>query len=305
MPHKVVILGSGPAGLTAAIYSARAGLEPLVIGGFEAGGQLMLTTSVENFPGFPDGVQGPELMDKIRTQAKNFGTEFIDRNATAIDFSSKPFKITVKDKDYEADTVIIATGSSAKWLGLPSEKKFRGHGVTSCAVCDGFFFKEKDVLVVGGGDTAMEDALFLTKFAKTVSVVHRRDKLRASKIMQEKAFKNDKIKLIWNSVLEEITGDSKVDGVRLKNVQTNEITEMKCDGVFIAIGHHPNTEIFKGKIELDDKGYVVARDRTRTSVEGVFVAGDIQDFNYRQAITAAAGGCMAAIDAERYLESLE
>ncbi len=303
MTHKVIILGSGPAGLTAAIYTARAELKPLVIGGAEAGGQLMLTTEVENYPGFPDGILGPELIDKTRAQAKKFGTEFIDRNATSLDFKSKPFKIFTGDEVHEAEAVIIATGSSAKWLGLPSEKRLRGHGVSACATCDGFFFKGKDVVVVGGGDTAMEESLFLTKFASKITVVHRRDQLRASRYMQERASKNDKIGFLWNSVIEEILGQDSVDGVRLKNVATGEKTELKCQGVFIAIGHLPNTELFKGHIELDAKGYVVVKNRTRTSVEGVFAAGDVQDHIYRQAVTAAGSGCMAALDSEKYLES--
>jgi thioredoxin reductase (NADPH) len=265
----------------------------------------MLTTDVENFPGFPEGVQGPDLMGKIRAQAERFGTEFLDKTVTKVDFKSRPFKIFVDEDAHEAKAVIIATGSSAKWLGLPSEERLRGHGVTSCAVCDGFFFKGLEVVVVGGGDTAMEDAIFLTRFAKVVNVIHRRDELRATKYMQERAFKNDKIKFIWDSVPEEVLGTDKVEGVLVRNVKTGDITELKCNGVFIAIGHNPNTEIFKGQLELDEKGYIEATDRTKTSVEGVFVAGDVADTRYRQAITAAGSGCMAAIDAEKYLETLE
>lgn len=305
MSRNIVILGSGPAGLTAAIYTARADLEPLLISGFEPGGQLMLTTAVENFPGFPEGVQGPDLMGKIRAQAERFGTEFLDKTVTKVDFKSSPFKIFVDDDMHEAKAAIIATGSSAKWLGLPSEARLRGHGVTSCAVCDGFFFKGLEVAVVGGGDTAMEDAIFLTRFASVVNVIHRRDELRATKYMQEKAFKNEKIKFIWDSIPEEIIGKEKVEGVLIRNVKTGDITELKCNGVFIAIGHNPNTDIFKGQLELDDKGYIVAKNRTKTSVEGIFVAGDVADTKYRQAITAAGSGCMAAIDAEKYLETLE
>jgi len=305
MVRKVVILGSGPAGLTAAIYTARAGLKPLVIGGIQPGGQLMITEKVENFPGFPDGIMGPELMEKMRAQAKSFGAEFSDKDASSVDFSSKPFKIFVDDDKHEANAVIIATGSSARWLGLPSEERFKGRGVSVCATCDGFFFKGKDVVIVGGGDNAMEEALFLTKFANTVTVVHRRDKLRASKYMQTKAFANKKIKFIWNSVVEEIFGKDKVEGVHLKNVVSGETTELKCDGVFIGLDYIPKTEIFKGKVEIDSNGYIVVKERTKTSVEGVFVAGDVQDSKYRQAVTAAASGCMAAMDAEKYLEYSE
>lgn len=305
MSHKVVILGSGPAGLTAAIYTARAGLEPLVIGGIQPGGQLMITEKVENFPGFPDGVMGPELMEKMRAQAKSFGAEFLDKEASGVDFSSKPFRIFVDNDKHEAEAVIIATGSSARWLGLPSEERFKGRGVSVCATCDGFFFKGKDVVIVGGGDNAMEEALFLTKFANVVTVIHRRDKLRATKYMQTKAFANEKIKFIWNCIVEEIFGKDKVEGVRLKNVVSGETTELKCDGVFIALDYQPKTEIFKGKIEIDTNGHIVVKDGTKTSVEGVFVAGDVQDSKYRQAVTAAASGCMAAMDAEKYLEYSE
>jgi thioredoxin reductase (NADPH) len=265
----------------------------------------MITETVENFPGFPEGVMGPELMDKMRTQAKKFGTKFIDKEATKVDFSSKPFKIWVGDELHETETVIIATGSTARWLGMPSEYKLMGRGVSACATCDGFFFKDKDIVVVGGGDTALEEALFLTRFAKEVKVVHRRDELRASKYMQERAFKNEKIKFVWDSVVEEILGTNTVEGVNLKNVKTGETTELKCQGVFVAIGHHPNTEIFKSQIELDENGYVVVRDSTKTNVEGVFAAGDVMDLRYKQAITAAGAGCKAALDVEKYLQSLE
>ncbi len=305
MPYNVIVLGSGPAGLTAAVYLGRANLKPLVIGGMAPGGQLMITNAVDNFPGFPDGIMGPELMDKMRAQAKKFGAEILDKNVSAVDFSARPFKITVGEEIFEARAVIIATGSTAKWLGLPSEGRFRGRGVSACAVCDGFFFKDKVLVVVGGGDTAMEEAMFLTRYANVVNVVHRRDQLRASKIMQDEASRNEKIRFVWDSVIEEVLGKDSVEGVRLKNVKTGETSELECQGVFIAIGHHPNTEIFKGHIDLLENGHVAVRERTRTSVEGVFVAGDVADFRYRQAVTAAGTGCMAALDAEKYLESMK
>jgi thioredoxin reductase (NADPH) len=303
--YDVIILGSGPAGLTAAIYSTRGNLKTLVIAGSQYGGQLMLTTEVENYPGFPDGIQGPDLMDLMIKQAEKFDAEFVYDDATAVDFKGRPFKVFVGEKVYEGRAVIIATGASARWLGLESEKRLVGRGVSSCATCDGHFFKDKDVVVVGGGDTAMEEALFLSRMVNGVRVIHRRDQLRASKIMQERAFKNPKIDFIWDSVVVDILGKEKVEGVRIRNVKTGDEKELRCDGVFVAIGHKPNTEILKGHIELDEKGYIVVRDLTKSSVEGVFVAGDVHDYRYRQAVTAAGFGCMAAMDAEKWLEGQE
>lgn len=303
--QKVIIIGSGPAGLTAAIYAARGGIEPIVVSGNEPGGQLILTTDVENFPGFPDGIKGPDLMENMRKQAERFGTQFVDGAVTSIDFSLKPFKVTVGDQTLTSETVIIATGSSAMWLGLESEKRLKGKGVSACATCDGFFFKGKDVVVVGGGEVALEEALFLAKLTKSVKVIHRRDELRAMRIMQQQAFSNPKISFVWNSTVEEILGEKKVEGIRIKNVQTGEKSEIKCDAVFVAIGHKPNTEIFRGHVELDSKGYVKKYEESKTSVEGVFVAGDVYDYTYRQAVTAAGSGCKAAIDLIRYLESKE
>ena len=302
--RNVIIIGSGPAGLTAAIYAARANLKPLVIEGTQAGGQLTITTDVENYPGFPEGIMGPELVMDMRKQAERFEAEFVSGDVTSIDFSKAPFTVNIDDVSYKGKTVIIATGATARWIGLESESKLRGSGVSGCATCDGFFFKGKDVAVVGGGDTAVEEALFLTKFANKVSIIHRRDQLRASKIMQEKAMKNKKLSFIWDSVVEDILGveAGHVTGVRIKNVKNGAISDLPCDGVFIAIGHTPNTMIFQGKIELDDKGYIVLKERTSTSVRGVFAAGDVADPYYRQAVTAAGMGCMAAIDVERFLE---
>src|SRR6266850_3280475 len=305
MVEKVVIVGSGPAGLTAAIYAARANLAPLVVEGLEAGGQLMLTTDVDNYPGFPKGLLGPEMMHLFKEQAARFGTKFMPGNVDRTDFSKRPFKLWVEDTLIEAEAVIIATGATAMWLNIPSETKLRGHGVSACATCDGFFFKDKDVVVIGGGDTAMEEATFLTKFASDVNVVHRRDTLRASKIMQDRAVKNPKISFIWDSVVDKVYGDPKaggVTGVRLKNLKTGETQDFKPDGLFIAIGHEPNTKLFVGQLDLNAAGYIITHDGTKTSVSGVFACGDVQDHVYRQAVTAAGTGCMAAIDAERFLE---
>ena len=305
MPEKrrVIIIGSGPAGLTAAVYTARANLEPLVIEGIEAGGQLMLTTEVENYPGFVDGIMGPELMEAMRKQSARFGTEFLTDNVTSVDFSAKPLRVSTASATYEAGAVIISTGASARMLGIPGERELLGHGVSTCATCDGFFFRGQEILVVGGGDSAMEEANFLTKFASKVTVVHRRDSLRASKIMQDRARANPKIEFVLDSVVKQINGNGKVAGATLQNVKTGTETEVDATGVFVAIGHTPNTSLFEGQLELSG-GYIVAHDGTATSVEGVFASGDVVDFRYRQAITAAGMGCMAAIDAERYLEDV-
>ena len=304
MTHQVIILGSGPAGLTAALYTARAHLRPLVVDGHEAGGQLTLTTMVENFPGFPDGVMGPDLIANIRKQAERFGAGFRAGGASAADLSRRPFRITVDGEAEECQSLIIATGASAKFLGLESERMLIGHGVSTCATCDGFFFQDQEVIVVGGGDSALEEAVFLTKFARRVSVLHRRDKLRASKIMQDKVLRNPKIDFLWDSTLEEILDvtQGKVTAVRIRNLKSSTITERPVEGIFIAIGHSPNTQIFRGLLEMDEVGYIRTHEGTKTSVPGVFAAGDVQDRVYRQAITAAGSGCMAALDAERFLE---
>jgi len=304
---NLLIIGSGPAGCTAAIYAARDNLEPIVIEGIQPGGQLTLTTEIENFPGFPDGILGPELMENMKKQAMKFGAKFIFENVEHVNFKQKPFLITADSQAYSADAVVIASGASARWLGLESEKKFRGYGVSACATCDAFFFKGKKVAVAGGGDSALEEAIFLSKFASEVSVIHRRDKLRASPIMQERAFSNPKIKFIWDSLVEDILGTEeplRVTGIKLKNKKTEEITELSCDGVFMSIGHTPNTELFKGQIEMDEKGYIITKEGTKTNIPGVFAAGNVQDHIYKQAITAAGSGCMAAIDARKYLEEL-
>ena len=300
--YDVIVIGSGPAGLTAAIYTGRALLNTLVVGGRLSGGQLMLTSGIENFPGFAEGIQGPALMQEMRKQAERFGAKIIDDDTESVDFSQKPFQVKVAGKVYSSKAVIISTGSSAKWLGLPSELKLRGRGVSSCATCDGPFFRGKRVVVIGGGDTAVEEALFLTKFASEVNVIHRRDTLRASKIMQKRALANPKIKFVWNSVIEEIAGDQKVEGVKVRNVKTGAASIIPSDGVFVAIGFQPNTKIFENQIALDEKGYSITRNGTETSVSGIFVAGDVRDHKYRQAVTAAGEGCKAALDALAYLE---
>jgi thioredoxin reductase (NADPH) len=305
MTEKLIIIGSGPAGLTAAIYAARADLSPLLIEGLEAGGQLMLTTEVENYPGFPDGVMGPEMMELFRKQAERFGTRIVRSNISKVDFSKRPFTIWVGDDEYTADSVIVSTGASARWLDVPGEEKLRGHGVSACATCDGFFFRDREIVVVGGGDSAMEEALFLTKFASKVTIVHRRDEFRASAIMARRALEHEKIDVRWDTVVEEILGEDTVTGVRLRNVKTDEVEDFATEGVFMAIGHIPNTAVFDGQLEVNEKGYLETFVNTMTSVEGVFGAGDVVDFTYRQAVTAAGMGCQAAIDAERWLDGQE
>ena len=306
MSHeKVIIIGSGPAGLTAAIYTARADLKPFMIEGYQSGGQLMLTTDVENFPGYPEGVMGPELMADLRKQAERFGTRYLTKDVTKVDFSKKPFQVEVGNEKYTADTVIISTGASAKLLGLPNERRLMGKGVTTCATCDGAFFRNMEVAIVGGGDSAMEEANFLTRFASKVTVVHRRDHLRASKIMQDRAFKNPKISFLWDTGIDDVMGEKEVEGLKIKNLKTGESGTLKVAGLFVAIGHDPNTQLFRGQIDTDDNGYIKTRDGMKTNIAGIFACGDVQDHVYRQAITAAGSGCQAAIDCERYLENLE
>ena len=304
--HHVVIIGSGPAGLTAALYTARANLSPLVIEGVQAGGQLTTTTEVENYPGFREAILGPDLMKEMRAQAERFGTQFLTGDVSAVDLKTTPLTLTIEaEETIETKTLIIATGASAVHLGLPSESRLTGYGVSTCATCDGYFFRGKEIVVVGGGDSAMEEAIFLTKLVARVSVIHRRDKLRASKILQDRAFKNEKISFVWNTVVEEILGDPLVTGVRLRNVVTGRISELPCSGLFVAIGHSPNTQLFAGQLQTDAKGYILTHKGTATSVAGIFAAGDVQDPRYRQAVTAAGSGCMAAMDAERYLETVK
>ena len=310
MHSQVLIIGSGPAGYTAAIYAARAMLQPTIIQGLQPGGQLTITTDVENFPGFGDVIQGPWLMEQMEQQAKSVGTNIVNDMITKVDFSKKPFSAESESgTKYTADAVIISTGAQARWLGLPSEQKFQGYGVSACATCDGFFFKEKEVAVIGGGNSAAEEALFLTSFASKVHLVHRRDSLRSEKILQERLFKNEKINVIWNSELNEIVGEENpmnVTGIKLKSTVDDTISDLKVDGVFIAIGHDPATQIFKGQVDMDDSGYIITQpDSTLTNIEGVYAAGDVKDKIYRQAVTAAGMGCMAALEAEKYISSLE
>jgi thioredoxin reductase (NADPH) len=304
MAREVVIIGSGPAGYTAAVYTGRAQLEPLVFAGSLSGGQLMLTTDVENYPGFPEGIMGPELMENFRKQAERFGAEVVYEDVIEVDFSSHPYRVKSTAQEIEAKTVIISTGASAKMLGLESEGKLMGHGVSTCATCDGFFFRGKEIAIVGGGDSAMEEANFLTRFADKVTVIHRRDSLRASKIMQQKAFDNPKVEFLFDSTVTEIfEQDGKVSGIEVENLKSNEKSKVELSGLFIAIGHTPNTQLFEGKLDMHDNGYIRCGDGSRTSIEGVFACGDVQDFTYRQAVTAAGSGCMAALDAERWLEN--
>jgi thioredoxin reductase (NADPH) len=306
MAEKVLIIGSGPAGLTAAIYAARANLAPLMIEGMERGGQLMLTTDVENYPGFPEGIMGPELMDGMRKQAERFGTRIVSSDVTKVDLSERPFRVWVGDELHESETLIISTGASARWLGIPGESRLRGYGVSACATCDGFFFRDREIAIVGGGDSAMEEAIFLTKFASKVTILHRRDEFRASKIMAQRAIDHPKIEVLWNTTIEEVLGDDLVTGLRVRNVLTEEESVLPVEGFFLAIGHDPNTKIFQDQLDLDSSGYVSTEGgSTRTSVEGIFAAGDVVDHYYQQAVTAAGMGCQAAIDVEHWLDQAE
>ncbi len=303
--ERVIVIGSGPAGLTAAVYAARANLRPLVLAGGLYGGQLMLTTDVENYPGFPEGIMGPDLMIRFREQAERFGARIENVDVTAVDFARHPLLVRTCDEQYEAETVIVATGASALWLDIPGEERLRGRGVSTCATCDGAFFRDKHIVVVGGGDSALEEALFLTRFGRRVTLIHRRDRLRASKIMSDRARSNEKIDMLWNTVVEEVQGDDRVRALRLRNVTDGSTYEFEADALFVAIGHTPNTGVFAGQLDLDERGYIASPDGSLTNVEGVFVAGDVNDQRYRQAVTAAGAGCRAAMDAERYLEALE
>lgn len=303
--ERVIVIGSGPAGLTAAVYAARANLRPLVLAGGLYGGQLMLTSDVENYPGFPEGIVGPDLMTRFREQAERFGAQIENVDVSAVDFSKRPLTVSTLDRSYEAETVIVATGANARWLDVEGEERLRGRGVSSCATCDGAFFRDKQIVVVGGGDSALEEALFLTRFGRNVTIVHRRDRLRGSKILVDRARSHEKIAFIWNSVVEEVLGEHKVEGLRLRNVADGTERTFGTDAMFVAIGHTPNTAVFAGQLDLDELGYIATPDGTATNVDGVFVAGDVSDHRYRQAITAAGAGCRAAMDAEKYLEALE
>jgi thioredoxin reductase (NADPH) len=303
--ERVIVIGSGPAGLTAAVYAARANLRPLVLAGGLYGGQLMLTTEVENYPGFAEGIMGPDLMIRFREQAERFGARIENVDVTAVDFAKRPLLVRAYDEQYEAETVIVATGASALWLDIPGEERLRGRGVSTCATCDGAFFRDKQIVVVGGGDSALEEALFLTRFGRRVTLIHRRDRLRASKIMSDRARSHEKIDMIWNTVVEEVCGNDHVTGLRLRNVADGNTYEFETDALFVAIGHTPNTGVFSGQLDLDERGYIASPDGSLTNVEGVFVAGDVNDHRYRQAVTAAGAGCRAAMDAEKYLEALE
>jgi thioredoxin reductase (NADPH) len=303
--ERLIVIGSGPAGLTAAIYAARANLAPLVFAGYQYGGQLMLTTEVENYPGFPAGIMGPELMEQFRTQAERFGATIENVDVTKVDFAERPFRVWADEREHQAESVIVATGASARWLGISGEERLRGQGVSSCATCDGAFFRDRRIAVVGGGDSAMEEALFLTRFGSQVTVIHRRDSVRASKIMAERALHHPKIEFIWNAVVEEVKGELKVESLVLRDVVSGKPFEIPADAMFVAIGHDPNTEIFRGQLELDAQGYLVSQDGVHTKIPGVFVAGDVYDHRYRQAITAAGMGCKASMEAEKYLEGIE